>query len=67
MTSGSGGEGQFSKEQECCADKAGVCIPLALSGDWAEQWADNQETVVSMKTTQWFRRARGKPVSTETG
>lgn len=63
MTFRSGGEGHFSKEQECCADKAGVCIPLTLSGDWAEQWADKQETVVSLKTTQWFKESMWKTQS----
>lgn len=65
MTCTGGGEGQFSKEQECCADKAGVSIPLALSGDRAEQWAEGQEAVVSLKTSQWFEESTWKTQSSQ--
>lgn len=52
MTSKARGEGQVPKEPQCCADKAGASIPLALSGDGAQQWAEAQETAVSLKTTE---------------
>lgn len=62
MTSRGRGEGQFPKE-ECYADKAGVSIPLSLSGDGAEQWAEDQEPTVSLKTAKWFKESTWKTQS----
>lgn len=62
MTSRGRGEGQFPKE-ECRADKAGVSIPLSLSGDGAEQWAEDQEAAVSLKTAEWFKESTWKTQS----
>lgn len=63
MTSRGRGEGQFPKGQQCCADKAGVSIPLALSGYGAEQGAEAQGTAVSLKTTEWFKKSTWKTQS----
>lgn len=43
-----GGAGRVPKEQECCADRAGVSVPVALSEDRAEQRAEGP--AVSQKT-----------------